>query len=44
MCNKSKMGVAVTGEDKQQIEPLIMKGSCERVRLEGATGERNVWV
>lgn len=36
-------GFAETGEDRQQkIQRLIMKESCERVRLEGATGERDV--
>lgn len=32
----------VTGEDKQQERTIIIKGSCERVRLEGAKGERDV--
>lgn len=37
-------GFTKTSEDRQQtIQSLIMKGSCERVRLEGIRGVRVVW-
>lgn len=37
-------GFTKTSEDRQQtMQSLIMKGSCERVRLEGIRGVRVVW-
>lgn len=43
MGNGWKMeGFTVTGENKQQNTQLLIKEGCERVRLEGAKGERDV--